>query len=302
MDTKHALSFALLLPLAATAGVTDDAATIAARELAFSARAQVVDTRLAFQEFFAHDAVSFEGGPRLAQPALAADLAADPKLVPAAIEWWPEAVFVSGSGDLGLSTGPGKGKGPDGTLSWFYYSSIWQRQADGTHMVVLDHGVGVPSPASPPPGWTRPAGDPPRAKALKAAAQRDAEAAMWQADASLARAAASDPRAAYLAVASDAMRLHRRRLAPMVGKAAVDEGLRGLDLAKLEWRLDGSRMAASGDFGVVWGTGRATTKAKEGAPATTGEFEYFRVWRKESAGWRVLFDMATPLRRAPPAP
>lgn len=302
MDTKHALAFALLLPHAALAGVTDDAATIAARELAFSARAQVVDTRLAFQEFFAHDAVSFDAGPQLAQPALAADLARDPTLSPGAINWWPEAVFVSAAGDLGLSTGPGNGKGPDGALRWFYYSSIWQRQPDGKHMVVLDHGVGVPSPASPPPGWSRPAGDPPRAKALKPVAQREAEASMWQADAALAKAAASDPRGAYMAAASDEMRLHRRRLSPMVGKAAVDEGLRGLDEAKLEWRIDGSRMSASGDFGVVWGTGRATPRAKDGAAAASAEFEYFRVWRKEASGWRVLFDMATPLRRPAPAP
>ncbi len=58
----------------------------------------------------------------------------------APFRWEPERVVVNANGDLGLSTGPvfdpqGKHIGN--------YSSIWQRQSDGTWKIIFD-GPGAP--------------------------------------------------------------------------------------------------------------------------------------------------------------
>jgi ketosteroid isomerase-like protein len=59
-----------------------------------------------------------------------------------AFSWGPERVAVNGDGTLGLSTGPIKDK--EGKVVG-HYSSIWQRQADGSWKVIFD-GPGCPQP------------------------------------------------------------------------------------------------------------------------------------------------------------
>ncbi|MEP7131679.1 MAG: nuclear transport factor 2 family protein [Acidobacteriota bacterium] len=63
----------------------------------------------------------------------------------APFRWQPERVVVNGAGDIGLSTGPvfdaaGKHTGD--------YSSVWQKQKDGTWRVIFD-GPGAPVCAPP---------------------------------------------------------------------------------------------------------------------------------------------------------
>ncbi len=60
----------------------------------------------------------------------------------APFSWTPERVVVNAAGDLGLSTGPVRD--PDGKHIG-NFSSIWQRQKDGSWKVVFD------GPGSPPP-------------------------------------------------------------------------------------------------------------------------------------------------------
>ena len=51
--------------------------------------------------------------------------------------WKPETVFVAGSGDVAMSTGPVWN--PDGKVH-SYYTSTWRKNADGLWRVVLDKG------------------------------------------------------------------------------------------------------------------------------------------------------------------
>jgi ketosteroid isomerase-like protein len=60
----------------------------------------------------------------------------------APFSWAPERVVVNARGDLGLSTGAVRD--PKGELVG-NYSSIWQRQKDGTWKVIFD-GPGAPAP------------------------------------------------------------------------------------------------------------------------------------------------------------
>ncbi len=63
----------------------------------------------------------------------------------AGFSWAPDRVVVNAAGDLGLSTGPVHGA--DGKLIGAY-SSVWQRQADGSWRVIFD-GPGAPPPCPP---------------------------------------------------------------------------------------------------------------------------------------------------------
>ncbi len=60
----------------------------------------------------------------------------------APFSWAPERVVVNARGDLGLSTGAVRD--PKGELIG-NYSSIWQRQKDGTWKAIFD-GPGAPAP------------------------------------------------------------------------------------------------------------------------------------------------------------
>ena len=60
--------------------------------------------------------------------------------------WAPERVVVNAAGDLGLSLGPVHGA--DGKHIG-NYSSVWQRQKDGSWKVIFD------GPGSPPPCETK---------------------------------------------------------------------------------------------------------------------------------------------------
>ncbi len=65
---------------------------------------------------------------------------ADP---PTAVFWWPGRSYVSCDGNTAVNTGPwvrqwGKSVG--------YFTTVWQRQADGSWKWVLDHGDVLATP------------------------------------------------------------------------------------------------------------------------------------------------------------
>ena len=124
-------------------------------ERAFAARALVVGWKQAFLEYFADDAVGFEGGPGLAKDQIRKnpDPPSDLQLL-----WEPRYGDVAASGDLGYLTGPVRNirKSRDnGRPRHSTYASIWKRQRDGSFKVVMDFGLGTPGPASFAPGFTR---------------------------------------------------------------------------------------------------------------------------------------------------
>ena len=78
-----------------------DLEKIVAAERAFAARAQVVNARKAFAEYFGPDAIMFSPFPAPAFPRLreTPDWSVN-------IQWRPVAAAVSGAGDMGYTTGP----------------------------------------------------------------------------------------------------------------------------------------------------------------------------------------------------
>ncbi len=149
----------LLLALAAPADAP--AMTPIEAERAFSADAKTIGQWTAFRKWSTDDAVMF-----VPQPTNAHDFLTALKDPAQAIDWWPTATYLSCDGKTAVNTGGWKR--PDGSVG--YFTTVWQRQADGGWKWILDSGDGstqlrervaeptmrratCPGPQLPPPAY-----------------------------------------------------------------------------------------------------------------------------------------------------
>lgn len=115
--------------------------TVLDAERAFAADARTLGQWTAFRKWAAPDATMFVPQPVNAQAWLK-----DRKDPPRAIDWWPTAAWMSCDGTLAADTGGWRQ--PDGSVG--YFSTVWQRQADGGWKWVLDHGDVLAKPRTRP--------------------------------------------------------------------------------------------------------------------------------------------------------
>ena len=120
---------AILLAAAQTASPVTTAIDA---ERAFAADAQKLGQWTAFRKWATADAIMFVPRPGSAHEFLEGK--ADP---PVAVFWWPGRSYVSCDGKTAINTGPwvrqwGKSVG--------YFTTVWQRQPDGSWKWTLDHG------------------------------------------------------------------------------------------------------------------------------------------------------------------
>ena len=123
------LSWLLMLAAAPAAATTPVEA-----ERAFAADAQTLGQWTAFRKWATDDATMF-----VPQPVKAQAFLKDRQDPAKAIDWWPTASFMSCDGSLAVNTGGWKR--PDGTVG--YFSTVWQRQADGGWKWIVDGGDGI---------------------------------------------------------------------------------------------------------------------------------------------------------------
>jgi hypothetical protein len=133
----------ILLPLM-LAAADAPAKTPVEAERAFAADAKTIGQWTAFRKWSTDDAVMF-----VPQPTNAHDFLKDRKDPPQAIDWWPTASYISCDGKLAVNTGGWKRA--DGSVG--YFSTVWQRQPDGSWKWIVDGGdtlaVSRPRPKTP---------------------------------------------------------------------------------------------------------------------------------------------------------
>jgi hypothetical protein len=100
-------------------------------ERAFAADAKMIGQWTAFRKWSTDDAVMF-----VPQPTNAHDFLKNRKDPPKVIDWWPTASYISCDGKLAVNTG-GWAR-PDGSVG--YFSTVWQRQSDGSWKWIVDGG------------------------------------------------------------------------------------------------------------------------------------------------------------------
>jgi len=250
-------------------------------ERAFAARALVVGWKQAFLEYFADDAVGFDGQPGPAKDQVRAnpDPPADLQLI-----WEPRLGDVAASGELGYLTGPVRNvrKSRDnGRPRHSIYASIWKRQRDGSFKVILDFGVNTPGPVTFATGFTRaPIGNRFRGD------YDDTTPPLSAADGVLNSGLRTGQADAYRGRLAANVRFHRQNMMPVVGNRAA---LQWLAKQPVYTAIDSrfSEAARSGDLGYTWGSYTIGPVQK---PTQKGF--YIRVWQRERNGqWNVVMDV-----------
>ncbi len=254
------------------------AASLIAAERGFAADGQRDGLRRAFLAHFDAESWLFRPYPVPALATLARD-ADDAGF----LQWEPDFVGVSASGDLGFSSGPWTVIQPGvGQMLYGHFVSIWKRGKDGVWRVQVDGGV-VHDPLTRATGkvTTVPAS---AAAPLDTAALDERGRMLDRADdalrESLAQGGAKSP---LLALANSNLHVLRDAHLPADGAAALELVAKdppGLGRAPRLAR----DVAASGDLGYTLGGDRACK----------GCGSYLRVWRWQDGRWQVAVDFSTP--------
>jgi ketosteroid isomerase-like protein len=252
-------------------------------ERRFAARALVVGWKQSFLEYFADNAVAFNGDqaePAKEQFRRQPDPPKDRRLM-----WEPRFGDIASSGDLGWLTGPVRRIVPgqnNGQPYHSLYASVWKRQADGSFKVVMDMGVPTPGPVPFADGFTRA----PRTEVYAGKATIEASTkSLKDTDAALTNAARAGQADAYRGHLAPGARFHRADLMPIVGTDAV---LQWLD-SQPAYASGESRYAETseaGDLGYTYGL-----YMLKGNPDAHGF--YVRVWSRafRDGVWRVALDV-----------
>jgi ketosteroid isomerase-like protein len=264
---------------------TADPAPVIAAERAFAADGLATGVDASFLKWSAPEAVMIAGGgPKIAHEILDPHAVFDPAAP--SLVWWPNWAGIAMSGDLGFTTG---GVEVGGRRTGHYFT-IWKRQPDGDWKWVYDGGTGAT--AANVPG----AGSEPMRLAVSTTGSASPEAAMTEvraAEATLAAAAATDQKAAHLAVLADDGRLYVAPLPPAIGARAYAAAL---DAWPATFRFEaptGGGASQAGD--LVWDYGAAGW-SRDGAARTRW---YVHLWQKRPEGWRLAFAQLLP--NPPPA-
>jgi ketosteroid isomerase-like protein len=254
-------------------------------EQRFAARALVVGWKQAFLEYFADNAVAFNGDqtePAKAQFRRQPDPPKDRRLM-----WEPRYGDIATSGDIGYLTGPVRRLVPgqnNGQPFHSIYASVWKRQPDGSFKVIMDMGVPTPGPVMFADGFTAAR----RTDIWTGTATSDAaNKSLRDTDAALTNAARGGQTDAYRGHLAPDVRFHRPEVMPIVGPDAVLMWLAGQPgYASGEARYAETSMA--GDLGYTYGT--YTLKGDKGPDGF-----YVRVWtRGRDSVWRVALDVLQP--------
>jgi ketosteroid isomerase-like protein len=274
---------------------------LADTERAFAARATVVGWKQAFLEYFADDAVGFDGDKAVPAKGQLQQVPDPPKDVQ--LLWEPRYGDVAASGDIGWLTGPSTTIVParnNGAPRYGNYASVWKRQADGSYKVLLDVGINTPMAAPFAAGFTRvPLGS--RFEGTDTVEM--AAAALRQADTALNDAARMSQESAYKGRLWEGARLHRTGNMPVTGEPAILGWLR----AQPAYASGSTRfveVARSRELGYTYGTyayAAAATPPPAPAPADPAGARgpekgfYTRVWtRGRNGAWQVVLDVLQP--------
>lgn len=265
---------------------------VVSSERAFAARAQEINARQAFIEFFAADAILYAPFPAPAFPRLseAPDWAVN-------IQWRPVAAAISGTGDMGYTTGPSEYRraASEPPIGHGHYTSVWQRQTDGRYLVRIDIGIDHPAPPLRTPDWSAPAQPPVAAVAVEPAQRAAALSELRELDARTGIAAQAGAQSAFEAVFAEDGRLHRGGRLPVVGRTQALAELGALKEV-FAWTPEGAAVAESGDFGYVYGRGRTAARTE----AESQDLVYLNIWQRRAGEWRLIVHVSHTVRPRPP--
>lgn len=259
-------------------------------ERAFAKTSLEKGIREAFLQFLSDDSIALEPDPVSAKETTRARPAG-----PGYLAWYPVAAGVSLAGDLGYTTGPYElrpGGKDDTRVIYGYYSTVWQKQADGSYKAFLDFGIQSPRSDMNAPVNIRPA-VPAKVETSALPKTTGALDSLLAADRAFGKAAEKGDAAAYAAVLADDARLHRTGAQPYVGKAAIQAALAPSPKPS-SWAPVGGRVAKSGDFGVTYGKMKRRQSGPDSPWVESDTYAHY--WRRQGDGpWKLILEVTNPI-------
>ena len=246
--------------------------------------------RAAFLENLAEDSIIFHPGPVNGQKWWR-----DRAVRPGVLSWQPIYAFVSGSNDLGYTTGPWEFRPKslsDAPVAFGNFVSVWKRQASGVWKVVLDLGSENPAPNDAP--VIKFAADSYSKAKSRTALQTESERnVLSMAEMEFVKAlnsnATADSLAKYLA---DDVRVFRMNTFPIIGKVASSAVL-AANPGTISLHVAGTEVSLAGDLGYTYGT-YEIKDPQSGERKENGN--YLRIWRRQAKGkWKVALDLLNPI-------
>ncbi|HEX5128538.1 MAG TPA: hypothetical protein VFV90_02270, partial [Usitatibacter sp.] len=245
------LAVALGLLLAACAhqpAALDHTASLAAAETAFAAHSVREDMRVAFLAAFDTDGVFVREGWRVSN-----DFLRDRPAPPVLLDWRPQYVEASASGDLGLSTGPSKISSkadPSIPPTYGQFVSVWRRAPGGPWKVAVDLGISHPGDAL----WSAPL----ETRQLSVPAGAASDGGIAEAEARFGEAVRRGGlRAAYALLGADNLRFYRPGNMPIATRAAALASPAMSD-EKVAYSVERSETSRAGDFAYARGSYAST--------------------------------------------
>jgi ketosteroid isomerase-like protein len=242
-------------------------------EKAFARTCAEHGIRESFLQYFAADAVIFAPEPTNGRTFYAKY---DDK--GRHLTWRPAFATISGSGEVGLTTGPWelKKSAADPTpLAFGQFVSVWKKQPDDSWKVIVDVGIDHPSPALSPGDVQLSLPNSPPTNAVEFA----------KAEERFTKALAVNAGAGIIDSASDEIRVLRDQNLPVVGKEAAERILNS-ERGKMTRKIAGADTSASNDF--AWRYGPYAND--RGNSVELGH--YLTIWQVDRSGdWKIILDL-----------
>jgi ketosteroid isomerase-like protein len=258
-------------------GNNNSLSSLVATEYAFAASAVDIGTHDAFLAYIADDGILFRPDPVNGK-----DFLLNSGTSAGNLKWYPAYAAISGSGDLGFTTGPWEwtNKEKDSVTSFYgNYCTVWERQSEGDWEFVIDFGNQNEKPNSLPP----------RLKSTlnysivtrkNVITKKDDPNEMVELDKQL----KSD---SYLQYFNSDSRLLRDGVQPLIGADNIS-GYISHNKTFCCFIPAGGKISLSKDFGFTYGKYENTDLQKN----IKEQFNYLHVWKKEGKRWILLADVA----------
>lgn len=250
-------------------------------EKAFASRSKETNTRRAFLDFLAPDAILLDGGKEVNGIQLWTTRPESSSL----LFWEPVYADIASSNDFGWTTGPyWLYKTRSDTVAAFkgYYSTVWGKQPDGTWKVLFDLGGGIPDNKK-----LRLSTSATKTKSSKAIDAQIELKNLLELDGEYSGKLSASGTSFDINFFSVEGRVHRAGRVPAVGLTdikQIDERDR-----KYEFTPIHGRIASSGDMAYTYGRGKV---AIGGSNPRVVEFSSFRIWKKEDGQqWKIVLDV-----------
>ena len=265
-----------------------------AAERAFAKMSVEQGTRPAFMAFIADDGILFR--PKAVKgKQWMIDHPLPPSDKRSVLNWRPTVAFMAQSGDMGYTAGPWELKDDIKNAkpnAFGHFITVWKKQKDGSWKFAVDLGVSHPEPTQAEPPLTTVFVK--ESREVVFYPRKERASVLLGPEAELARASETKGGSkAFLSQAADDVRVFRNNKFPLVGKNSAKEALPG-NKHVWTWRPEFADTSRTGDLGYSYGL--YELRNNDAGKSLVEQGNYLRIWKRLDGKWKIVIDVADPLR------